>query len=113
MIVKNKPIIVDFLDRDNKAWWAHVTVTPEVNKKKVFVNGIVYVFKILIALGGQTLPILKTGAILEWKKPQKKAKKNIISDIINKTMPSFKPFWTIIVCWLSNKASRITSRHQT
>jgi len=38
---------------------------PEVNKKKVFVNGIVYVFIILIDFGGQTPPILKTGAILE------------------------------------------------
>jgi len=49
-------------------------------------------------LGGQTPPTLCTGAILEWKKAQKKAKKNITSDTINRSTPSLSPFWTITVC---------------
>ena len=62
-------------------------------------------------MGGQTPPILKTGAKLEWKKPQKKAKKNITSETINKSTPSLKPFWTTAVWWPSKVASRIISLH--
>ena len=32
---------VCFFARATKAWCAHVTVAPDVSKKKVFVNGIV------------------------------------------------------------------------
>jgi hypothetical protein len=34
---------------------------------------------------------------LEWKKAQKKAKKNIISETINKIIPERKPACTIFV----------------
>jgi len=38
------------------------------------------------------------GAILTWKNAQKKEKKNIISEAINRTIPNFKPFATRTVC---------------
>tara|TARA_B100000780_G_scaffold80721_1_gene55017 strand:+ start:473 stop:589 length:117 start_codon:yes stop_codon:yes gene_type:complete len=38
-------------------------------------------------LGGQTFPISIVGAMLAAKKAQKKAKKNITSDTINKIIP--------------------------
>jgi hypothetical protein len=56
------------------AWCAQVTVAPELNKKKVLVKGIPEVLIGLIASGGHTPPILKTGAKLEWKNAQKKRK---------------------------------------
>lgn len=112
---KNKVISkltsVCLLAQTKIAWWDHVIVAPELNKRKVFVRGIVYVFIVITAFGGQILPMLYTGAKLEWKKDQKKAKKNIISDIINRTMPSFRPFWTAVECVCSNVLSLITSRH--
>ena len=56
---------VCFLALARRAWCAQVTVAPEVNKRKVFVKGTVYVFIVLIALGGHTPPMLCAGAILE------------------------------------------------
>jgi hypothetical protein len=44
--------------------------------------------------GGQTAPIQIEGDTLEWKNAQKKPKKNIISDTMNKIKPNRKPFWT-------------------
>jgi len=38
------------------------------------------------------------GAKLEWKKAQKKEKKNITSETINNNIPIFKPFCTFCVC---------------
>jgi hypothetical protein len=67
---------------------------------------------VLIPVGGQTPPILNVGERLEWKNAQKKAKKNIISEIINKTIPSLRPLWTIDVCCSSKVASLIISLHQ-
>ena len=65
-----------------------------------------------IAWGGQIEPISIEGAKLEWKKAQKKAKKNIISETINKIIPYLKPVCTALVWWPSKVASRITSLHQ-
>ena len=50
--------------------------------------------------GGQTAQICIVGEIDEWKKPQKKPKKNIISDIINNIKPILNPFRTKFV-WKS------------
>ena len=44
-----------------------------VNKKKVLVRGTVKASMTVIALGGQTPPILNAGERLEWKKAQKKS----------------------------------------
>jgi len=66
-------------------------VAPEVNKITVFNKGTSQGFKISIPSGGQTPPIPISGAILEWKNAQKKAKKNIISLTIKRTIPILKP----------------------
>jgi hypothetical protein len=50
-------------------------VAPEVNKITVFNKGTSQGLKISIPSGGQTPPIPISGAILEWKNAQKKAKK--------------------------------------
>jgi len=47
-----------------------------------------------IPLGGHTQPISGVGFKLAWKKLQKKAKKSIASEIINKTIPIFNPALT-------------------
>lgn len=45
----------------------------------------------LIPKGGHSWPISIAGANEEWKYAQKKEKKNKISEIINKIMPSRMP----------------------
>jgi len=45
----------------------------------------------LILTGGQTEPISKVGDKLEWKKAQKKAKKNITSERMKRIIPERKP----------------------
>jgi len=67
---------------------------PEVIKTKVFNKGIFQGLIAIIPLGGQTEPISNVGFNAEWKKAQKKAKNNIISEAIKRTIPSFKPFLT-------------------
>ena len=57
------------------AWWAQVTVAPELNKTAVFNKGTENGFKGSTPLGGQTAPISTAGAKLLWKKAQKKGKK--------------------------------------
>jgi len=111
-IVNNSAIIACFFARTIIAWCAQVTVAPELKRKNVLVKGIPEVWIVWIASGGQTPPKLKTGDRLEWKKAQKKAKKNMISETINKIIPNLKPRCTEIVCCSSNVASLIMSRHQ-
>jgi hypothetical protein len=63
----------------------------------VFKKGNPHGFNTSIPCGGQTAPICIDGIKLEWKKAQKNPKKNIISDVINKTIPLRKPFVTFSV----------------
>jgi hypothetical protein len=46
----------------------------------------------VVPFGGQTQPISIVGFRLDKKKAQKKAKKNIISEAINKIIPNLIPF---------------------
>jgi hypothetical protein len=69
------------------AWCAYVTVAPEHNRIKVFNNGISIGSNTLIPFGGQIEPISITGANAAAKNAQKKAKKNITSDTMNKIIP--------------------------
>lgn len=62
--VKIRPITACRLALTIIAWCAQVTVAPELNKKNVLVSGIPEVWIGLISSGGQTPPILKTGAKL-------------------------------------------------
>lgn len=80
------------------AWWAHVAVAPEDNKIIVFKRGIWKGLNGEIPLGGQSMPISTVGDNLEWKKAQKKEKKNKTSEIINKIIPHRKPVTTVEVC---------------
>jgi hypothetical protein len=90
-----------------------VTNTPDINNIKVFNNGICNGFKILIPIGGHTPPKSTLGAILAWKKAQKKAKKNIISETIKSITPIRNPRNTGTVWYPKCVDSRITSLHHT
>jgi hypothetical protein len=59
-------------------------VAPDVNKIAVFNSGIERASNALMPFGGHTVPISKVGASDAAKKAQKKAKKNITSETINK-----------------------------
>lgn len=80
------------------ALWAQVTDTPLEIRINVFKNGIDNMLKALIEAGGQISPSSNVGDNLEWKKAQKKEKKNIISDTINNNIPIFIPVATDLVC---------------
>lgn len=58
----------------------------------MFTRGNPHGFKGWVPTGGQTAPIAIDGTRLKWKKAQKKAKKNLTSDAINKSLPRRKPF---------------------
>ena len=92
-------------------WWAHVTVTPDLNKIIVFSKGIWKGLKGKIEVGGQWPPTSITTLKVLWKKAQKKEKKNKTSEVINKIIPHRNPFITFNVWhpWLN--PSRLTSRH--
>lgn len=62
--------------------------------------------------GGHTAPIQIEGETLEWKKAQKKLKKNITSETINKIKPIFNPRCTALVWRPSKVASIIISHNQ-
>jgi hypothetical protein len=57
----------------------------------VFNKGIALGSNASIPLGGQIVPISMVGARLAAKKAQKKAKKNITSETINRITPYLKP----------------------
>jgi hypothetical protein len=64
-----------------------VIVQPEQSKISVFNKGTAVALRTSIPLGGQILPISIVGARLAAKKTQKKAKKNITSETMNKITP--------------------------
>jgi len=94
------------------AWCAQVTDAPELSNKMVLSSGISQALKVVKKAGGQIPPSTGEGLKLEWKKAQKKPKKNIISETINKITPIFSPACTWSVCWPSKVPSRIMSLHQ-
>ena len=91
IIVKKSPICELFLAPAIIPWCAQVTVAPDVNKITVFNKGTPQGLKVSTPSGGHTPPNIEDGLILASKKAQKKAKKNIISEIINKRTPCLKP----------------------
>lgn len=112
-IVTNKAKEASFFDPNKIAWWAHVTDAPELNNNIVFNKGTCQGSNVVKYAGGHMPPSAGLGLKLEWKKAQKKPKKNITSDNMNNTTPNFNPFWTALVCWPSKVLSRTISRHQT
>ena len=95
------------------AWWAQVTVAPELSKIAVFNKGTENGFNICIPIGGHKAPNSTAGAKLLWKNAQKKATKKQTSDNININIPIFKPLFTTSVWCPWNVASLITSLHHT
>ena len=68
--------------------------------------------KVWIPCGGHIPPIHIEGERLKWKKAQKNAKKNIISEVINKSIPNNILCCTLKVWWPSKVASVIISENQ-
>lgn len=89
--VKASPASAFSREPSRRLWWAHVTVTPDDSKVTVLNRGTVYGFGILIPIGGHMQPISGPGERAVWKKAQKNPKKNIASDIKNKTIPIRSP----------------------
>jgi hypothetical protein len=92
--------------------WHHVIVIPEDNKIIVFHKGSPQGSKVLMPIGGQIQPIPIDGDKLQWKNAQKKLKKNINSEAMNKHIPNRIPSWTLNVWWPSNVASIMMSENQ-
>lgn len=68
-------------------WWAQVTVKPEARSTAVLRRGTEKGSIGEIPGGGQEQAIWGVGARAEWKKPQKKAKKNITSEEMKRSIP--------------------------
>jgi hypothetical protein len=86
-IVNVKPEIASIFCPDTIAWCAKVIVAPEQSNNNVFRSGTAVALKTSKPFGGQIFPSSIAGAKLTAKKAQKKAKKNITSEIINKIIP--------------------------
>ena len=82
-----RPTIACFRAPPIIAWCDQVTVAPERSKISVFKKGISQQLKGSIPFGGQIAPTSIVGERLEWKKAQKKAKKNITSETMNRNIP--------------------------
>jgi len=80
--------------RSNNLWCAQVTDTPEASKTAVFSKGTEKGLMGSIPVGGQVHPSSGVGASDLWKKAQKKAKKNITSEVINRIIPHRSPLVT-------------------
>jgi len=85
-IVKNKATIPSILF--TKAWWAHVTVPPDLNKIIEFNKGIPQGERGVIPTGGHTIPTLTSGLTDTWIQVQNRPLKNITSDKIKRSIPS-------------------------
>jgi hypothetical protein len=79
-------------------WCDHVIEIPDEIRISVFSRGIFKGLNGLIYFGGQICPNSTFGDTLLWKNAQKKEKKNMISDVINNTIPIFNLFITIFLC---------------
>ena len=101
----------NFSSQETIETWDTVTVKPEVSKIKVFIRGTPKGLKLFTPIGGHWQPSSIFGDKLLWKKAQKKEKKNITSEIINRTIPHRKPKTTASVWRPKYVPSRQTSRH--
>lgn len=94
-------------------WWVHVTEIPDEIKMIVFKRGISNGLNGMTPIGGHNCPISTDGDSDEWKYAQKKDKKNITSEMMNKIIPIRRPRYTFFVCIPWKVDSRVTSRHQS
>jgi L-serine deaminase len=72
-------------------------VAPDVNKIAVFNKGTSNGLIGTIPTGGHCDPSSIPGDNELWKKAQKKEKKNITSEVINRSIPHFRPLCTTYV----------------
>jgi hypothetical protein len=93
------------------AWCDQVTEAPDLTRIIVLRRGTFMGLNVLIRSGGQVCPISKLGLRLEWKYAQKNDEKNRISEIINRIIPIFMPFITIVWWYPCRDDSRFTSFH--
>ena len=91
IIVRLKLNNAAYLFPNTIALCAQVQVAPDNNRITVFKRGTSQGFNTSIPGGGQIPPISKDGERLAAKNAQKKAKKNIASDAINKSIPDLNP----------------------
>jgi hypothetical protein len=105
-------LVVVALSPAKIALWQAVMVTPDDNKIIVFHSGKPQGSKAKIPWGGHEQPIPTDGAKVLWKNAQKKLKKNIISEAINKAIPNLIPSWTLKVWWPSKVDSVMMSANQ-
>lgn len=75
-----------------------MTVTPDVKRIVVLRRGTWKGLKGETLVGGQRPPSSSEEFKAEWKKAQKKEKKNMISETIKSNIPHFKPVTTFSVC---------------
>jgi len=94
IIVNNSDKIICVFRFLNETWWHHVTEAPEESKITVFINGTPNGLKGKICVGGHSTPSSISGDLLIWIKVQKKDKKNMISEVIKRIIPIFKPILT-------------------
>lgn len=78
-----------------RLWWAQVTETPEDRSVAVLRRGTEKGLIVWMPGGGQVQAIAGVGARLLWKNAQKKAKKNMTSEVIKRIIPNFSPLRTI------------------
>jgi len=64
-----------------------------------------------IPLGGQIMPVSRSGESLMWKNAQKNLKKSNTSLKINNIIPHFNPLFTSLLWDPWSVASRVISRH--
>ena len=74
-----------------------MTVKPEASSTAVLRRGTENGSMGVIPGGGQVQAICGVGAKAEWKNPQKKAKKNITSEVINSNIPRRWAWTTYVV----------------
>jgi hypothetical protein len=120
--VKNKDIFDLIKLLFNISWCDQVIETPEESNKIVFKRGILIGLKERIDWGGHLCPNSTVGEILLWKNDQKNDTKKKISETINRIIPVFSPFitivewfpWTLLSRWISRhheKATKITIKN--
>lgn len=85
--------------------------TPDARRMAVLSRGTDMGLRGIIPVGGHVHPSSNVGESLLWKKAQKKAEKNMISEVINKSMPHSIPRWTLSVWNPFIVLSRMVSRH--
>lgn len=98
IIVKSSLLTASLWDPAIRAWWDQVTVTPDLNKIKVFKKGTSKALKGKIPTGGHVLASSIEGAKLLWKKAQKKERKKKTSEMIKSPIPHRSPSSTIEEC---------------